>query len=117
MQNESDAFRKMRLRVEEVQGKNCLTNFWVSRKPYSKPAHFLLSTQQHHETLLWRPVSNVIILLAIYRLNCRAFYQCVQYTDTLIYMVIKASDILQCLHDLSFSIATTPTPKAYSVLF
>merc|ERR1712130_98000 len=26
--NESDAFRKMRLRVEEVQGKNCLTNFW-----------------------------------------------------------------------------------------
>ena len=30
LQNESDAFRKMRLRVEEVQGKNCLTNFWVS---------------------------------------------------------------------------------------
>jgi len=26
--NESDAFRKMRLRVEDVQGRNCLTNFW-----------------------------------------------------------------------------------------
>ncbi len=28
-QNEDDAFRKMRLRVEDVQGRNCLTNFWV----------------------------------------------------------------------------------------
>eukprot|EP00891_Asterochloris_glomerata_P000240 jgi/Astpho2/240/Aster-02139 len=27
-QNESDAYRKMRLRVEDVQGRNCLTNFW-----------------------------------------------------------------------------------------
>jgi small subunit ribosomal protein S3Ae len=26
--NESDAYRKMRLRVEDVQGRNCLTNFW-----------------------------------------------------------------------------------------
>lgn len=30
MQNEADAYRKVRLRVEDVQGKNCLTNFWVS---------------------------------------------------------------------------------------
>ena len=30
LQNESDAYRKMRLRVEDVQGRNCLTNFWVS---------------------------------------------------------------------------------------
>ena len=30
LQNESDAYRKMRLRVENVQGRNCLTNFWVS---------------------------------------------------------------------------------------
>jgi small subunit ribosomal protein S3Ae len=30
MQNEEDAFRKIRLRVEDVQGRNCLTNFWVS---------------------------------------------------------------------------------------
>ena len=29
LQNESDAYRKIRLRVEDVQGKNCLTNFWV----------------------------------------------------------------------------------------
>lgn len=29
LQNEADAFRKVRLRVEDVQGKNCLTNFWV----------------------------------------------------------------------------------------
>jgi len=26
--NEADAHRKMKLRVEDVQGKNCLTNFW-----------------------------------------------------------------------------------------
>ncbi|KAG2443863.1 hypothetical protein HXX76_002206 [Chlamydomonas incerta] len=26
--NEDDAHRKMRLRVEDVQGRNCLTNFW-----------------------------------------------------------------------------------------
>lgn len=30
LQNEADAYRKVRLRVEDVQGKNCLTNFWVS---------------------------------------------------------------------------------------
>jgi small subunit ribosomal protein S3Ae len=28
-QNEADAYRKIRLRVEDVQGRNCLTNFWV----------------------------------------------------------------------------------------
>ena len=28
-QNESDSYRKMFLRVEDVQGRNCLTNFWV----------------------------------------------------------------------------------------
>jgi hypothetical protein len=28
-QNEEDAYRKMRLRVEDVQGRNVLTNFWV----------------------------------------------------------------------------------------
>ncbi|KAK9808609.1 hypothetical protein WJX72_000501 [[Myrmecia] bisecta] len=26
--NEADAYRKIRLRVEDVQGRNCLTNFW-----------------------------------------------------------------------------------------
>jgi small subunit ribosomal protein S3Ae len=26
--NEEDAYRKMKLRVEDVQGRNCLTNFW-----------------------------------------------------------------------------------------
>ncbi len=31
LQNEADAYRKVRLRVEDVQGKNCLTNFWVSQ--------------------------------------------------------------------------------------
>lgn len=29
VQNETDAHRKIRLRVEDVQGRNCLTNFWV----------------------------------------------------------------------------------------
>jgi small subunit ribosomal protein S3Ae len=28
-QNEEEAHRKIRLRVEDVQGRNCLTNFWV----------------------------------------------------------------------------------------
>jgi small subunit ribosomal protein S3Ae len=28
VQDEDNAFRKMRLRVEEVQGRSCLTNFW-----------------------------------------------------------------------------------------
>lgn len=28
-QNEEDAYRNIRLRVEDVQGRNCLTNFWV----------------------------------------------------------------------------------------
>jgi ribosomal protein S3AE len=27
-QDEDNAFRKMRLKVEEVQGRSCLTNFW-----------------------------------------------------------------------------------------
>ena len=29
LQNEEDAYRKIRLRVDDVQGRNCLTNFWV----------------------------------------------------------------------------------------
>lgn len=29
-QNEADAYRKIRLRAEDVQGRNVLTNFWVS---------------------------------------------------------------------------------------
>jgi hypothetical protein len=29
LQNEEDSWRKIRLRVEDVQGRNCLTNFWV----------------------------------------------------------------------------------------
>ena len=33
MQNEADAYRKIRLRVEDVQGRNCLTNFWVRPLP------------------------------------------------------------------------------------
>ena len=37
LQNEADAYRKMLLRVEEVQGKFCLTNFWV-RIPSLVPA-------------------------------------------------------------------------------
>jgi ribosomal protein S3AE len=30
VQNEADAYRKIRLRAEDVQGRNVLTNFWVS---------------------------------------------------------------------------------------
>ena len=32
-QNEADAYRKIRLRCEDVQGRNVLTNFWVSYIP------------------------------------------------------------------------------------
>jgi ribosomal protein S3AE len=38
-QNEEDAYRKMRLRVEDVQGRNCLTNFWVSGCEAAHTAH------------------------------------------------------------------------------
>ena len=31
LQNEADAYRNIKLRVEDVQGRNCLTNFWVRR--------------------------------------------------------------------------------------
>ena len=37
-QNESDSYRKMFLRVEDVQGRNCLTNFWV-RLAALRPTH------------------------------------------------------------------------------
>ena len=30
LQNEADAYRKIRLRAEDVQGRKVLTNFWVS---------------------------------------------------------------------------------------
>ncbi len=30
MQNEADAYRNIKLRIEDVQGRNCLTNFYVS---------------------------------------------------------------------------------------
>jgi hypothetical protein len=34
---EDDAFRKFKLRVEEVQGTNCLTNFYGQRTQSTKP--------------------------------------------------------------------------------
>ena len=37
LQNEADAYRKMLLRVEEVQGKFCLTNFWVRPPRRARP--------------------------------------------------------------------------------
>jgi ribosomal protein S3AE len=30
LQNEADAYRNIKLRIEDVQGRNCLTNFYVS---------------------------------------------------------------------------------------
>ncbi len=33
MQNEADAYRNIKLRIEDVQGRNCLTNFYVSGLP------------------------------------------------------------------------------------
>jgi ribosomal protein S3AE len=46
LQNEADAYRKIRLRVEDVQGRNCLTNFWVS-------IHFT----QENDQFCFQPVS------------------------------------------------------------
>lgn len=34
-QNEADSYRKIRLRAEDVQGRNVLTNFWVNAAPAS----------------------------------------------------------------------------------
>ena len=34
-QNEADAYRKIRLRAEDVQGRNVLTNFWVSTASFT----------------------------------------------------------------------------------
>lgn len=31
-QNEADAYRNIKLRIEDVQGRNCLTNFYVSQR-------------------------------------------------------------------------------------
>ena len=33
VQNETDSYRKIRLRAEDVQGRNVLTNFWVPPPP------------------------------------------------------------------------------------
>jgi hypothetical protein len=51
-QDEDQAFRKIKLRAEDVQGKNVLTNFWVS---VSRPCVFVrfglcISVQYRH----WR---------------------------------------------------------------
>ena len=37
LQNEADAYRKIRLRAEDVQGRNVLTNFWVSMGHNHRP--------------------------------------------------------------------------------
>ncbi len=37
LQNEADAYRKIRLRAEDVQGRNVLTNFWVSMGHIHRP--------------------------------------------------------------------------------
>ncbi len=37
LQNEADAYRKIRLRAEDVQGRNVLTNFWVSTGFIDRP--------------------------------------------------------------------------------
>ena len=47
LQNEADAYRKVRLRVEDVQGKNCLTNFWVSLRCHTATCQQALYTQMH----------------------------------------------------------------------
>lgn len=42
LQNDEDqAYRKIRLRVEDVQGKNVLTNFWVCGFSYGRVGCFL----------------------------------------------------------------------------
>lgn len=45
LQNEADAYRKIRLRAEDVQGRNVLTNFWVS---YCGHTAFLPSCHLFH---------------------------------------------------------------------
>ena len=50
LQNEADAYRKMLLRVEEVQGKFCLTNFWVSCNAQQLPPQSHMARAHHSAT-------------------------------------------------------------------
>ena len=51
LQNEADAYRKMLLRVEEVNGKFCLTNFWVGAALIGSSALLAYHLQQAAEGL------------------------------------------------------------------
>lgn len=42
--DEDQAYRKIRLRVEDVQGKNVLTNFWVCFVVWQSPVHLCFAT-------------------------------------------------------------------------
>lgn len=54
MQNESDAYRKIRLRVEDVQGKNCLTNFWVCQTAHAVPTtRMQVHQKQEQSQVTW----------------------------------------------------------------
>jgi hypothetical protein len=55
VQNEEDAYRKMRLRVEDVQGRNCLTNFWVSQLTSTNSKDTTQQQQQHLSSRSRRP--------------------------------------------------------------
>lgn len=53
LQNEADSYRKVRLRVEDVQGRNVLTNFWVSsyvvgHKSQQQIHHAAMAHRQPH---------------------------------------------------------------------
>jgi len=45
VQNEADAYRNIKLRVEDVQGRNCLTQFYVSRRSQRAAAALCSSLQ------------------------------------------------------------------------
>ena len=68
MQNEADAFRKVRLRVEDVQGKNCLTNFWVC---------VLVS-------VAFAPSTLSVCVQSILAQAALKFYICLQHWDTML---------------------------------
>ncbi len=59
MQNEEDAYRKIRLRVEDVQGRNCLTNFWVRfGEPLENPGSLAAQCMALFSKALSRTSSN-----------------------------------------------------------
>ncbi len=61
-QNEADAYRNIKLRVEDVQGRNCLTQFYVSRRSQRAAAALCSLLQAAKLHLLFANAPDVTLL-------------------------------------------------------